>query len=67
MTTNKAAERLRNALPDRHKWLADAALAVERRATVERILRGLRSEDDTDQMRAVIAQVEAMRDEEAAR
>lgn len=79
MTTNDAAERLHLLI---EKWVSpsivrsmhaavDAALdveaAAERRATVEEILRGLRSEEQTVQVRAIIASVSAILDDEAAR
>lgn len=68
MTRNEAAERLRlytQSMTPEMFALLDDALAAERRATVDEVLSGLRSEDQTDQVLAIIAQVEAMK--EAAR
>ena len=44
---------------------ARAKLATCERDTIERILRGLRSEDDSVQLRAIIASVEALKPEQA--
>jgi len=68
VTRNEAAERLRlytQSMTPEMFALLDDALAAERRATVDEVLSGLRSEDQTDQVLAIIAQVEAMK--EAAR
>lgn len=39
----------------------DAAVAAERERTIEEVLRGLRSENDSTQLRAIITSIEALR------
>ena len=64
MTTDEARAAVRILMAgraDKNEAAVDALIAAVRAETLENVLRGLRSEDDSTQLRAIIAEVEAMK------